>query len=198
MAKNYESLKNSNAPETDFIKELSELHQEVGSGEKLSSKNANINGVDKLSDKITKQEETEYLKLNNKYKSLLKMAADYSLSVAQENEFKKRGLSFAINYNNKTLEIHSESWKSYALSRFRIRKIRKVGKGPYVSDSDERKEVIRPNLFGNGGEINEDLSIKQYKKVLDQVEEILMNQKDFLWKEQQKQNKKIDETIDNL
>ena len=72
--------------------------------------------VDNKVEPLTKEEEAEYLRLNNKYDSLLKKVSwnedndkDYRPYDDEEDIFKKQGLSFVTSVDSAWLAIRSKS-----------------------------------------------------------------------------------------
>lgn len=187
MAKNLETWRNYEKSSKDISSELFNLKSQVREeNQKLETNKG---------PELTKEEEAEYLKLNNRYNSLLKMVSsygdyDYRLSEEEEDIFKKQGRSFVGSVDGIALLIRSKSddyWyteivsfrNEYYLSRW------------YWKESNKRPCIIR-----NGEEV--ELSTLQYKKVLDQFEKILKDQKLFIDNKKAKTNKKTDDMINNL
>lgn len=105
MATNLETQRNYENPLESIPLDLSDLESEIREQNQ---------GLEIGEKELTKEEEAEYLKLNNRYNSLLEMVSqrgeyDYRLSDEEEAIFKKQGRSFVGSVDGIALLIRSKS-----------------------------------------------------------------------------------------
>jgi len=179
MTTNLETQKNYENPLENIPFELSDLVSEIKEN----------NG------KIPEKEKEEYKRLNIQFDNLMTKAKVHVLSYDDKKFFKQKGMSYI--YVDTTSPFGGNSLAVYSKSN--------DYKPLWLRKNDVTKEE-RPDIFLNDllrwGKDKKQLSVEQYKGMIEKIWKILQNQEKYLFEKRReaknKKDKETDDMINNL